>query len=820
MESQVYPWLNTFLSYFKTIKTYDTEIESFRSSLSSIPEFTPLSLFTYLDKNLKSFLSLNDFKSFLSSENVAFDEIKLRKLIHNFDKDGDFSLNLKEFTYLIQSKRKKIKNEYFPNCKLEINQEIKNDLKTIIEKEMDLIKELNDIAKEIINSKIFSTYEAFTLIVGKENYITKKNFGKFLNDNYMEISEEDVEQIMFRIDADDDDKISYEEFKEIFFTLNGDNSYNNKNNTNNEIANKYMNIEEENLNNNYENIEERNQDNNLNNDDNYNIKNDEEDNKNIGEEYNKNVEEEDNKNIEEDNNINPNKKKKKTTKKVILKPQLKSNLNNDSESNLLHSRKPLIKEEEQYENNYIKRGKCANCGVPKKDITETAKYNIVPEIDSNINNLNNNFEEEKISNINLRGKNNNNNTNLFNPKNENNKEHKSGNCKACLYTAKNIFSDLRSKNNINSAFISNDYNNLNKNEENKKEEENIEIEKDINSNLEENKEDNNEDNEYDIYKNKDELLKKYGIISDYSNKNLENNIDVSNFNFSTQKKYTYSLEISNNNENEDNINNSPQEKENMNILLKSKNKNPLSNNNNLIETNYSSNELSISPRFNIIPKNDINEKKKLLFKLFINFIEKETEVRKIKESLSSCQEANPQNIFDLFNINQSNKISSSDILKTLNSLASNDAINKDDIKYIFKKYNKTSSNGFTFYELKNILFSDKNILNNDEINLEEKTKSIIFEFFKEVIEGEKEIENSRIMLNEATNNIYYDLFESIKKGNKLGIEKDDIETFMKENEYDVKEEELNIIMEKMDKNRDGLIDYSEFIDEIKPMNFC
>ena len=379
---------------------------------------------------------------------------------------------------------------------------------------------------------------------------------------------------------------------------------------------------------------------------------------------------------------------------------------------------------------------------------------------------------------------------------------------------------MRSKNNINSAFISNDYNNLNKNEENKKEEENIEIEKDINSNLEENKEDNNEDNEYDIYKNKDELLKKYGIISDYSNKNLENNIDVSNFNFSTQKKYTYSLENNNNNENEDNINNSPQEKENMNIPLKSKNKNPLSNNNNLIETNYSSNELSISPRFNIIPKNDINEKKKLLFKLFINFIEKENESRKIKESLSSCQDANPQNIFDLFNINQSNKISSSDILKTLNSLASNDAINKDDIKYIFKKYNKTSSNGFTFYELKNILFSDKNILNNDEINLEEKTKSIIFEFFKEVIEGEKEIENSRILLNEATNNIYYDLFESIKKGNKLGIEKDDIETFMKENEYDIKEDEVNIIMEKMDKNRDSLIDYSEFIDEIKPMNFC
>ena len=813
MESQAYPWLNTFLSYFKTIKTYDTEIESFRSSISSIPEFTPLSLFTYLDKNLKSFLSLNDFKSFLSSENVSFDEIKLRKLIHNFDKDGDFSLNLKEFTYLIQSKRKKIKNEYFPNLKLELNQEIKNDLKTILEKEMELIKELNDIAKEIINSENFSTYEAFTLIVGKEKYITKKNFGKFLNDNYMEISDEDVEQIMFRIDADNDDKISYEEFKEIFFTLNDDNFYNNKNNTNNEIANKYLNLEEEKENNIYEKIEEQNEENNFNdnNNYNYNINQDEEDNKNIEEENNKNIEE-DNKNIEEDNNINPDKKKKKTTKKVILKPKLKSNLNNDSESNFLHSQKPLIKDEELNENNYITKGKCVNCGVPKKDITITSKYNIEPEIDKKINN----FEEQKISNINLKGKYNSNN-NLSIPKNENTHEHKSGGCKACLYTAKNIFSDLRSKNNINSPFISNDNYNINKSEE---VEENIEIKKDM-DNLEENKEeDDNEDNEYDIYKNKDKLLKKYGIIIDNSNQNLENNIDISNFNFSTQKKYTYVRE-NNNNDNNDNLNNNlPQENENMNTLLKSKNKIPLSINNNLIETNYSSNVLSNSPRFNIIPKNDINEKKKLLFKLFVNFIEKENEVRKIKENLSSCPEANPQNIFDLFNINQSNKISSSDILETLNSLSSNDSINQDDIKYIFKKFNKTSSNGFTFYELKNILFSDQIQLNNDEVNLEEKTKNIIFEFFKEVIEGEKEIENSRIVLNEATNNIYYDLFESIKKGNKLGIEKDDIETFMKENEYDIKEDEVNIILEKMDKNRDSLIDYSEFIDEIKPMNFC
>ena len=43
---------------------------------------------------------------------------------------------------------------------------------------------------------------------------------------------------------------------------------------------------------------------------------------------------------------------------------------------------------------------------------------------------------------------------------------------------------------------------------------------------------------------------------------------------------------------------------------------------------------------------------------------------------------------------------------------------------------------------------------------------------------------------------------------------------MKENEYNAKEEDIDIIFEKMDKNKDNLIDYSEFIDEIKSCNFC
>ena len=638
MEKQEYPWLSTLLSYFKTIKKYDMEIESFRSSLSSNQSFSPLALFSFLDQNLKSFITLNELRAFLLSENANFDENKLRKLIHNFDKDNDFSLNLHEFTALIQSKRNKEKKEFLSNYKTDVPDEIKTDLKNLTEKQMELITELNEIAKEIKNSEIFSTYEAFTVIVGLDKYITKKNLGKFLSDNFIEASEDDVNNIMFRIDADNDDKISYEEFKEIFYPICDDLSYNknkeviNKNNNFNynniDIANKYLNEENNNdLNNNYENIEEpKEEENNENN--NIERGNEEQNNNNIINDKNKKNNEDDN------NNFISNEKKKKITKKTILKPKLNTNIIQESENNLLHSSNPI----EFNENKYINKGKCTTCGVAKKETNNNNiinKYNIEPE-----NILEKNYEEEKLNNnIILRH---NNNYPQSNNINNHIHDHKTGNCKACQYTAKNIYSDIRVKNRAKSPFTSNDIFNQENQRENEPEENNINNIDVKNNDVEEN---------YDIYKNKDALLKKYtNYEPNENNYNNENNIDFSEFKFSTQKNFNVAPD--NNEKKFDNINISPiQKNENTNIAFKSKN---------ILFSNNSSNILSSDFKTNI-PKNNINEKKELLYKLLMDIIEKENNIRKIQQSISSSQGASPENIFELFNQRQSITINSSDI---------------------------------------------------------------------------------------------------------------------------------------------------------------
>ena len=824
MKSRNYPWLSTLLSYFKTIKKYDIEIESFRSSLCSLPNFSPVSIFSYLDQNLKSFLTIKDLNSFLESQNSKFNENYLRKLIHNFDKDGDFSLNLHEFSCLILSKKKN-KNEIFSSYRTEINDEVKMDLKNILEKEMELIKELNDIAKEIKNSKIFSTYEAFMVIVGGDKYITKNNLGKFMNDNYMEINDDDLKSIMFRIDSDNDDKISYEEFKEIFYPLKEEystsNDINNDYNINEnkkefifndrDITSKYLSKEFDN---------EINLDNNEN--ENNIINENKEDNK---------INEEENKDLEDNNNMNENKgKKKKITKKTILKPKLQSNLNQNKDINNDNS-----------STNYILKSKCSSCGVPKKEsdfnistnkyLNEEKEFSI-PKSDNIINNID---EEKDSNNINLRSKPNIiSNIPKFNM--EFNHDHKDNNCKACLYTAKNIYNDFREKNNSNNPFTSREKFTFRKMEDNK-EDEDILLKNNNKDNLEESK----EDEITNIYKNKEELLKKYGIKSTEPEKNT----NYSSYNFSSKLKST-SLKFDNDNDN--NIINSKQqineEKEEISNLksenkYSSNNTNYFDNNNTynsplrsgtnnnktyIISSTTVSNPLSGEQKFNIIPKNNINEKKELLFKLFVDIVEKESNIEKIKASLSSCQDATPKSIFELFNKNNKYTINGTDILETLKSLSSNDTFNQDDLKYIFKKYNRTTSNGFTFDEFCKIIFPKNfdfnNNKNNEEINLEENTKNIIVELFKEIIEGEKSIENNKILLDKEANNIYFDLFEEIKKREKNGIQGDDIDKFMKEYGYKPNENDIDLLMNRFDSKKIGVIDYGEFIDEIRPMNFC
>ena len=219
-------WIKILLQYFTIINSIDNQIEKIRSKLNYIKNFSSSNLFNYLDKNSKKFLTLNDFKSFLQSNQIQFTEKNLRQFIHNFDKDNDFSINFKEFLGIISLKklRKQDKNEpAVPDegeGEKKIDEEIKKVFGELIIEELKYVEKCYELSQNIKNSKDFTTYEAFTEIVGEEKYINLQNLGNFIKKKGLNMTNVEINQLMFRIDKDNDGMISYEEFKEIFLTLN------------------------------------------------------------------------------------------------------------------------------------------------------------------------------------------------------------------------------------------------------------------------------------------------------------------------------------------------------------------------------------------------------------------------------------------------------------------------------------------------------------------------------------------------------------------------------------------------------------------------
>ena len=811
-KSQSFPWLRTLINYFENLNELDNEIENVRLALCENPQFSPISLFDYLDINSKSFLTLNDFKSFLLSQNSSYDERRLRKMIHNFDKDHDFSINFNEFLGLILPKKNDIiknnilsKINSFNYDKGNVTNDIELNLNDLIMRELNLVKELDEISEKIKNSNIFSTYEAFLEIVGDEKYMTKSNLYNFLKYNNVNINDEEVSQLMFRLDADNDNRISYEEFKEMFYPIRGDFVYISKSDFENSLINsKYISNKDSYKkydDNNYTNFENNSYNNNEYNENNdYNNNEYNEDN-NKSNEYKDDYEyKEDNKEPEySDSNINTDKKDKKgkKTKKVILK----FNKENNNESKL-HSKNPKKFINSNNRNSFLNdEDNNYDCKSYRKRPNSFEKFSNNIDIDDNkfSTNFDNEIDNIGDNNYKLKGRN----KKYFSFNKERNYNHNNSKCKGCQYTAENIYNNYKE----NTPFINNDKFSISNNQND-------------NDNFLKNKNGFNSRSALDdIYKTKDELLRKYGDKNNYffsSEKNFSSNVN----------KYFSSP---------GNLNNNEEKK-----YLRSKNRNYFSSTLNSGNNNNNKNKNIFSERYKRIKENKINnnyspinlkesskikgdfnnDKKALLSKLIIECIEQEKNLENIKESLSNCSDFSEQKIFELFNINKKNLIYYSDLYQVLNSLSINSNFNPNDIKYIFKRYNKSKESPFNYDEFCNIIlprnsFSRARQSFSNNYELKDETKNKIIELFEEIINSQKANEEQRTMIKMSSDNIYYDLFEEIKKGNKPGIQEDDINKFMKENGYDIKSYEIGLIMEIIDKNKDGIIDYEEFISFIQ-----
>ena len=606
-------------NYMPKIKNMFTKIlnqlndnNKLKSTLVNLKDFDQKTLFEQLDTLHKGYLNSVDIANFLKKFTLNFSEQLIRRLIQHYDKKTPYKLYFEDFNALITPKTIIEEENSDKNANQQKGNRDEIFLK-VLKNEFKLIVKYHEMIVDIKKCDNFITYEAFISISEEEKNIDNGKLKKFLGNNY---SDEDIKNLLYYLDMDNDGLLTYDEFEDFFASMpvsqedinymnneeikyamiakeKSEKEINIKNNEikaeNNEMIIKKQKEENVKINNNVvienkivyeENISQvtkvhkneiKYENKNI-----LNINNENNENKNVLNINNENINIE---NINTENNYNENEENNDSIE------------NENDNKNEIHKRNNKIIKKINYNNkNLLKNNK----EIIEYETNIKNRYSSTEEnIDNNnmmINNKNNRINIDKENNMNIQNvdddsfeKNNINQNKLVIQKKEINKNQKNiiNNKKYEIQIKSNII------NNKKEFYYYNSSNNENKNNDNK------------NGNIKD--ENNNENNQlsssYKIIDNSSNNKEKTEIVNMQKSKNINNNnINNNNYNdlnnlfsgddFSGNLSST-DFNKSENFINENNINNNIQKNNEVEINIQNKNENKIrkSKNNKKIELN-------------------------------------------------------------------------------------------------------------------------------------------------------------------------------------------------------------------------------------------
>ena len=189
-------------------------IEINRKCLSDSLEFDPYQIFKIFDKDYKNRIDICNIIDFLNYKEIYANECEISLLIFFYDQDNDDSLSYPEFLNLIQSEKSIIKTNRNSNIK-ELPYNIEYSLGNLLEKEIELSRQLIPLLEELRNRNDFNIHNIFHLIKGYSS-ITPQNLRDFLLKNKADFIQDDVKAIMKRLDINHDGRIDLCEFHSFF----------------------------------------------------------------------------------------------------------------------------------------------------------------------------------------------------------------------------------------------------------------------------------------------------------------------------------------------------------------------------------------------------------------------------------------------------------------------------------------------------------------------------------------------------------------------------------------------------------------------------
>jgi len=193
--------------------------------LANLEDFDPYSAFCRIDRNRKKYINIKDFSRFLGENSVKYDENTVHSLFHFLDKNRDSAINYEEFLTSILSRNNNHlraivsqKDTFYIGNKDYLSYDVEYCLAKIYETELNYIQQFVEYSLELRKCIDFNENYAFKLIdyfdhghieeEGLEHFLRKK--GYFVNKN-------ELKSILYRMDSDGDNIVSFQDFVEFLF---------------------------------------------------------------------------------------------------------------------------------------------------------------------------------------------------------------------------------------------------------------------------------------------------------------------------------------------------------------------------------------------------------------------------------------------------------------------------------------------------------------------------------------------------------------------------------------------------------------------------
>ena len=229
-----------------TLSEAEKDIDISRQILNENFDFEPYLIFTYLDRENKNKIAIDDIIYYLNLKNIYVSKEEANKIISFYDEDKDNQLSYMEFIYLIQSSKHIINvNGNLYNRKVYENKKISQNVEysfiQLLDKELSLVRRIFSLINEIKSQGDYDIEKLFNLMKIYTN-ITAEGIDKFFTEILQKpINRQSnfIRNIIKRIDINNDGRIDLNEFKNFFNTykttnieelnLKKDNNINNNN---------------------------------------------------------------------------------------------------------------------------------------------------------------------------------------------------------------------------------------------------------------------------------------------------------------------------------------------------------------------------------------------------------------------------------------------------------------------------------------------------------------------------------------------------------------------------------------------------------------